>query len=108
MHLTLLWLHYVGKHINDEYTLSYLGKTSEQLSQEGKIAVASSVTVFTVASILIFTVGFLCGHFCHKKRKTAAETVPPAGEQTQIPYCDDVVLKQELELKTNVAYGPIR
>ena len=72
---------------------------------------ASSVTVFVVASSLFFIIGFLCGHFCQKKRKqstAAAETVPPSGGQTQIPYYDDVVLQpreQELELKENVAYG---
>ena len=43
-----------------------------------------------------------------KEEEPAAETVPPAGEQTQIPYYDDVVLTQELELKENIAYGPIR
>jgi hypothetical protein len=56
----------------------------------------------------------MCGHFCQKKRKSstaAGETIPPAGSggQTQIPYYD-VVLQPcdpELELKENVAYGPI-
>ena len=83
----------------------------EVLSRDGKIAVASSVTVFVVASILFFIIGFLCGHFCQKNRKpstAAAETVPPSGGQTQIPYYDDVVLQQELELKANVAYAPIQ
>jgi hypothetical protein len=97
------------------------------LSRDGEIAVASSVTVFTVASISFFIVGFLCGHYCQKKRKSstaAGETVPPAGSggteaseavtpvesggQTQTPYYDDVVLQQEeVELKENVAYGPL-
>ena len=93
-------------------------KGSEGLNRDGKIAVASSVTVFAVASILFFIIGFLCGHFCQKRRKssttaTAGETVPPGGSggQTQTPYYDDVVKQQsdqELELKENVAYGPIR
>ena len=93
-------------------------KGSEGLSRDGKIAVASSVTVFTIASILFFTIGFLCGHFRQMRRKSsttaaAGETVPPAGSrgQTQTPYYDDVVIQQsdqELELKENVAYGPIR
>ena len=79
------------------------------LNQEGQIAAASSVTVFGMASILFLAVGFLCGNFYQKKRKTAEiSTVPPADGQTQIPYYDDVILKQELELKANVAYGPIR
>ena len=73
------------------------------------------MTVFIVASISFFIVGFLCGHFCQQKRKlataAAGETAPPSvatGGQTQIPYYDDVVLKQEVELKENVAYGPLR
>ena len=95
-----------------------LFKGSEGLSRDGKIAVASSVTVFAVASILFFVVGFLCGHFCQKKRKSstraaAGETVPPGGSggHTQTPCYDDVVIQlsdQELELKENVAYGPIK
>ena len=68
---------------------------------------ASSITISTMMSLLFFTVGFLCGHFRQKMRKPA-DTVPPAAEQTQISYYDDVVLKQELELKANVAYGPVR
>ena len=76
------------------------------MSQDGKIAVASSITISTMMSLLFFTVGFLCGHFRRKMRKPA-DTVPPPAEQTQIPYYDDV-LKQELELKANVAYGPVR
>ena len=78
---------------------------------------ASSVAVFTVASNLFFIVGFLCGHFCQKKRKssTTATTVPPggsAGGQTQTPYYDTVHVvlqpgEPDLELKENVAYGPL-
>ena len=92
------------------------------MSRDGKIAVASSVTVFAVASILFFIVGFLCGHFCQKRRKSsttasAGETVPPGGSggqtQTLELYYDDVVLRRpdqlpELELKENVAYAPVR
>ena len=82
------------------------------LSRDGKIAVASSVTVFFVASILFFFTGFLSGHFCQQKKRLAVETSPAAGGQTQIPYYDDVVLQQpdeqDLELKDNVAYAPVR
>ena len=79
---------------------------SETLSQDGKIAVASSVTVFVVISILFFVIGFLSGHFCQKERTTADNKVA----KKQIPYYDDVVLKQheqELELKESVTYGPV-
>ena len=72
---------------------------------EGKIAVAISVTVFVLTSILFFIIGFLSRHFCRKERKMAGTASPI--EQPQIPYYDDVVLKQqeeqELELKDNVA-----
>ena len=92
------------------YMISSTQRSFEVLCQEGKITVASSMTVFAVSAIL-FVIGFLCGHFCQKirKKRKSAETVPPAGGQTQIPYYDDVVLQQELELKEkyNVAYGPI-
>ena len=90
---------------------STVGKRS--LSNEAKIAVASSVTVFTVASILFLIVGFLCGHFCQKKRKSsptaaAGETVPPGGRgQIQTPYYDGVVI-QQVQLKENVAHGTLR
>ena len=82
------------------------GRSFEPLNQEGRIAVASSVTVFAVTSILFFIIGFLSRHFCSKKRKLAGTASPT--EQPQIPYYDDVTLKQhveqELELKDNVAY----
>ena len=82
-------------------------KTFKTLNRDGMIAVASSVTVFVVASILFFIVGFLCGHFCWKERKKVDQEV----DKNQFPYYEDVVLKrhvQELELKGNVAYGPVR
>ena len=36
----------------------------EPLNRCEKIAVASSVTVFVVTSILVVIIGFLCAHFC--------------------------------------------
>ena len=58
----------------------------EPQSLDGKIAVASSVTACTCCGFSF--IGFLCGCFCQKKRKsstctTAAGTVPPSGGQTQ-------------------------
>ena len=78
-------------------------------TDSGLIAVASSVTVFVVASILFFIVGFLCGHFCRKERGKVDEAIPQSEKPQGTPYYDDVVLKQEqgLELKENVAYGPL-
>ena len=77
------------------------------MSRDAKIAVASSVAVFVMTSILFFIIGFLSGCLFCKERKTAGMTSPT--EQPQIPYYDDVVLKQgeeqALELKENIAYA---
>ena len=100
---------------NDDLVYMYsfypnVGRSFEPLSQEGKIAVASSVTVFAVTSILFFIVGFLSGHFCRKERKR--DVIVPSSQEIQTPYYDDIVLKQhieqELELKDNVAYAPVQ
>ena len=66
------------------------GTLFDVLSQQGKIAVASPVTMFAVTSILFFVIGFLSRRFGRKERKMAG-TAPI--EQPQIPYYDDVVLK---------------
>jgi hypothetical protein len=78
--------------------------------------VASTLT-FIAGSSIFFIVGFLCGHFCRKERKNTQTSTDPRTasrcDQENIsstPIYDDVVLKQreqELELKENVAYGPI-
>ena len=87
------------------------------LTDDGKIAVASSVT-FIAGSSIFFIIGFLCGHFCRKERHNSQTSTDPGttsqsdqGNIPSTPYYDDVVIQQsdqELELKENVAYGPIR
>ena len=65
------------------------------------------MTAFVTGSVL-FIVSCLCGHFCQKEKHTG--TVSQCEKTQGAPYYDDVVLKQhkqELELKENVAYGPI-
>ena len=80
------------------------------LTNGGKIAVASLVTAFVVGSILFFIIGFLCGHYCRKKKKVMATASQCKKTTHGTPYYDDVVLnqQQELELKENVAYAPVR
>ena len=78
---------------------------SNTSNQEGQIAIASSVTVFIVASFVFFIIGFLCRHFCWKERKMANHEVI-TSEVT--PDYDDVQHEHELELKENVAYAPVR
>ena len=84
--------------------------TESTLSRDGKIAVASSITVFVMTSLIFIIVGFLCGHCCQTKRRTAVGTLPPSEETYNTPYYDDIIVlkqrdEQELELKENVAYG---
>jgi hypothetical protein len=87
------------------------------LTDDGKIAVASSVA-FVIGSIMFLVVGFLCGHFCRKERHTTQisiglETASQCDQEniSSTPIYDDIVLKQreqELGLKENVAYAPVR
>ena len=87
------------------------------LTDGGKIAVASSVT-FIAGSSMFFIIGLLCGHFCRKERRNTQTSTGPRtsnwSDQVNIlstPVYDDVVIQQsnqELELKENLAYGPVR
>ena len=51
----------LGSSISEAHSLSQVAKL--------KIAVASSVTVLVVLSILFFIIGFLCGRFGRKEKK---------------------------------------
>ena len=82
------------------------GGSFSGLSDDGKIAVASSIAVFIMTSILCFTSGFLCRHFCHNM-KSEKESVTQSENVLGTPYYDDVVLnqcEQQLESKENIAY----
>ena len=92
------------------------------LSHDAVIAaVASSVTVLILSSVIFFSVGYVCGHFCrqHKQstasKQTSYEIVHPQQSQPT-PVYEDVLPKSkqedqeqdfhDFELKKNVAYGP--
>ena len=82
-------------------------------------AVASSVTVFILSSVLFFIVGYVCGYFGQKRKQSSAckdtsdEIVCPQQSQPT-PVYEDVLPKStqvhfqihDFELKKNVAYGP--
>ena len=88
--------------------MTLLGRSiseARSLSQDAKIAVASSVTVFVVTSVLFFIIGFLCRHFCQKKKKTDI-TSQPEETQPQIPYYDSID-QFDIQSKVNVAYGQV-
>ena len=80
------------------------------LSLDAKIAVGSSIVIFVFSSVLFFVIGFVFGQFCQKRKQTT-ESLPPC-EATTTPLYEDISLPQDsnqkIELKTNVAYGPLR
>ena len=74
------------------------------------IAVTSSVATFAVGSLVFFAVGFLCGRLYQRHKHLAEPTHGPPLAKNMTPVYDDIILKQheqELELKENIAYGPL-
>lgn len=70
---------------------------------------ASSVTTFAVSSLVFFIVGFMCGCLYRKQKLLTEPIHAPPPPRNVIPVYDDIMPKQhqqDLELKTNVAYGP--
>ena len=63
------------------------------------IALISVTCILVVISVLMFIIGFICGHYLRRKSiKNSAElSTSPANEQVEI-----------LELKDNVAYVTLR
>ena len=76
------------------------------LSQDGIIAMSSSLAaVFILTSIVLFA-GCLCRQFCCKKKRLI-ETLPPAiTYRKQLPHYDDVQFppKREVSMKPNESY----
>ena len=82
------------------------------LTQDGKIAVASSVIVFIVTAILCFIFGFLCHHWCPGNFKEVKRKGANALDNlSQGPLYGNVVSSwhnsEALDLKENIAYGPV-
>ena len=76
------------------------------LSEEEIIAVASSLIVFIISSVVFF----IFGYSCHHCRQTQKQTLP-ISVMNRTPVYENVIpeqnLEQDLELKENIAYGPI-
>ena len=76
------------------------------ISNNGKIAVASSVSTFVIASIVFFSTGYFCRHYRQKSKPAL-----PIPVMNRTPVYENVVpeqdTEQDLELKENVAYGPV-
>ena len=76
------------------------------LSEDRKIAVASSLITLIISSIAFFIFGYSCHHYHQKQKHTL-----PIPVTNRIPVYENVIpeqtLEQDLELKDNIAYGPI-
>ena len=70
------------------------------------IAVTSSLITVIISSIIFFIFGYLCHHYCQKQRVT-----PPIPVVNRPSVYENVLpeqnLEQNLEMKENIAYGPI-
>ena len=76
------------------------------LSEDGIIAVASSLITFIISSVGFFISGYSCHHYRQKQKWTL-----PISVMNRNPVYENVlpeqILEQGLELKENIAYGPI-
>ena len=76
------------------------------LSEDGKIAVASSLITFAITSIVFFFLGY----FCHHYRQNQKQILPTPMDITT-PVYENVLPTQDperdMELKENIAYGPL-
>ena len=98
------------------------GISTEKQSQTSTVittAVASSLLVFILSSVLIFIIGCVCGWFGHKHKAKRLEkdnhsqptSAPgPVYEDLQpsMSMQGDPREKTTFELKENVAYGPVQ
>ena len=64
-----------------------------------KIALISVTCLYVMTSVLIFIVGFVCGH-CFSLRQTKSEKESASNPTTE--------RTEDLELKENVAYVTVR
>ena len=68
------------------------------------------VVVFLIISLLIFVIGFVCGHHSGRKRKQSSSSLnQPVALYEDVNVLPSAVEHQEqhLELRENVAYGPL-
>ena len=88
--------------------LHYAGNKVGSASDVVTVVVVSLVSVFFVSSVIIFIIGFVCGHYFSQKFKQSPKETP----NQPAPLYEDVLpsavnhQEQAVELKENVAYGP--
>ena len=72
------------------------------LSHDGKIAVASSLSVFITTSILFFIFGYICSHYSRKNKQNFVQKPTPIYEDIDLHKIPKH--EQNLTLKVNIAY----
>ncbi len=91
-------------------SLAHAGSTAATLSTGATIAISVFIT-FVVAAILGFLTGLLVMHLRYRKKavyspaaegQASTRSTAPAG-----PVYEEVSPKEEIELNTNQAYGPV-
>ena len=95
-------------------TSKYAGNNSPQLSCGGALSL-TAVICSTIFFVLGTVFGMLCLYFILRyKQSHAIKTDQPAETQPPFPVYEDIHVsppsthnKQVIELKENVAYGPI-
>ncbi len=91
-------------------TICFTGSTVTILSTGEAIAISFIIT-FIVAAILGFLTGLLVMHLCSRKKavySSATKEKANVGPTAPVgPVYEEVSPKEEIELNTNQAYGPV-
>ena len=69
---------------------------------------ASSVVTLIISSVVFFTFGYFCRHY--RQKQTQALPIPFTNRIPEAVYenvTPEQNTEQDLELKENIAYGPI-
>ena len=81
--------------------------TGSSLNQDRIIAIASSISLFIITSILFSVFGYLCGVYHQKQQQNSPSSV---NKPTPGPAYEDVLPKDyehKLERQSNIAYASV-
>ena len=90
--------------INNYFRYVCFWFTAHSLSKDGIIAIASSICIFILTSILFSLFGYLC-------RRNQEQKKSPSSANKPAPIYENVQIKNDTEmmdLETNVAYSPVQ
>ena len=110
VNMTLLLFLLLMRYLHYLFVLTTPAPTTAPLSTGVAVAISVVIT-FIVTLVIGLFIGLLVMHFCSRKKAVYSPTAEgqanvgptvPAG-----PVYEEVSLKEEIELNTNEAYGPI-